>query len=92
MLTFFAVVCSPNKVIPFEFKCAAICAGPVSLATTNELLFINDANCEILIELFSSKTHVALKILASSISVGPGATIIWNLFSNLFFIKSISSL
>ena len=34
ILTFWAVVCDPNKTKPFTFKCAAICAGPVSLEIT----------------------------------------------------------
>ena len=44
MLTLYAVVCDPNNVNPLTFKCAAICAGPVSFATTKELSFINDDN------------------------------------------------
>ena len=37
----------PNKAIPFDPKCAVICAGPVSFAITNELSLINVANWEI---------------------------------------------
>ena len=47
MLTLKGVVCEPNKAKPFDPKCAVIWAGPVSLATTNELSLINPDNCEI---------------------------------------------
>ena len=92
MLTFAAVVCSPNKVIPIAFKCAAICAGPVSLATTKELSLIKEDSCDILRALPWSKTQIALICFASVISEESGATTILNLSWNLFLIKSINSL
>ena len=59
MLTLYAVVCEPNNVKPFAPKCAAICAGPVSFATTNELSLINDASSEIVKALSLSNTEIA---------------------------------
>ena len=44
ILTLYAVVCDPNKVRPFAFKCAAKWAGPVSFAITKLLPFIIDDN------------------------------------------------
>ena len=85
ILTLAAVVCCPNKVIPLVFKCAAMWAGPVSLAITKELSLTNEDNCEISRALPLFKTQVALILLASTISEGPGAIIILNRFWNLFF-------
>ena len=72
----------PNRAIPFEPKCAVMWAGPVSLATTNELSLINPDNCEIFKALPLSKTHKAFIFFASLISSGPGAVTTWNLFLN----------
>ena len=76
MITLYAVVWDPNKVKPTAPKCAAICAGPVSFATTKELSLINDESCEIFKALLLSKIHSALISFASLISSGPGATTI----------------
>ena len=73
MLTLKAVVCAPNKANPFDPKWAVIWAGPVSLATTNELSLINAANWEISKALPLSKIANALISDASLISFGPGA-------------------
>ena len=92
ILTKYPVVCFPNKVIPFAFKCAAMWAGPVSLAMTNELSLINDDNCKISKALLLSKIQCAFIFFASKISFGPGATTIWYLFSNFSLNRSMSSL
>ena len=42
ILTLKAVVCLPNNVNPLTPKCAAMWAGPVSLAITNELPLIRE--------------------------------------------------
>ena len=63
-----AEACDPNNVNPFAFKCADIWAGPVSFATTNELVFIKDDSCEISRALPLSNMHKALIFFASSIS------------------------
>ena len=42
ILTLKAVVCFPNRISPLAPKCAAMRAGPVSLAMTNELPLIKD--------------------------------------------------
>ena len=68
ILTLKGVVWEPNKAIPFDPRWAAIWAGPVSLATTNELSLINPANWEISNDLPLSKTQSALILDASSIS------------------------
>ena len=87
MLTLCAVVCAPNKVIPFEFRCAAIWAGPVSLATTKALSFISVASCEILRDLLFNKIGSASKSLEFLISEGPGAVTILNSSLYLFLIS-----
>ena len=92
MLTLKAVVCLPNKVNPFVFKWAAIWAGPVSFAITNELSLIREDNWKISNIFSPSKTDIALIFLASLISEGPGATITLNLLAYLFLISSINSL
>ena len=92
ILTLKGVVWDPNKAIPFDPKWAAIWAGPVSLATTNELSLINPASWEISNDLPLSKTQSALILDASSISLGPGAITNLNLFSNFSLIKEINSL
>ena len=76
----------PNKVIPFDPRCAVMWAGPVSLETTNELSLINPDNCEIFKALPLSKTHKAFIFFASLISSGPGAETTLNLFSNFSLI------
>ena len=90
MLTLWAVVWDPNKDIPLTFKWAAIWAGPVSLATTKILSFINAASWLILRALLLSNIHLASIFLASSNSFGPGAITI--LISSLYlsFIKVIN--
>ena len=50
-----------------------MCAGPVSLATTNLLLFIKPASSEIEIALSSLRIETASNSFAFSISPGPGA-------------------
>ena len=73
MLTLKAVVCLPNNVNPFEFRWAAIWAGPVSFAITKELSLIKVASCEIS-NIFSLSNSVkALISFVSLISEGPGA-------------------
>ena len=72
------MVCAPNKVIPLEFKWAAMCAGPVSLATTKELSLMSDASCEILRDLLFNKIGSASKSLEFIITEGPGAVTILN--------------
>ena len=67
ILTLKGVVWDPNKAIPFDPKCAVICAGPVSFETTNELSLINAANWEISRALPLSKTQSALTFDASLI-------------------------
>ena len=37
-------MCLPNNVKPLASTCAAICAGPVSLAITNELSLIKEVD------------------------------------------------
>ena len=86
------MVWEPNKAKPLVSKCAAICAGPVSFATTKELSFINVASSEISKDLFSFKIEIALIYFVILISLGPGATIILYSSLNLFLIKSISLL
>ena len=66
----------PNKAIPFDPKCAVICAGPVSFAITNELSLINDESWETSKAFTLSKIHKALISIESLISSGPGATTI----------------
>ena len=92
MLTFKSVVWDPNKVKPFTLICAAIWAGPVSFAITNELSFINEDNWEISNALPLSKMQSASISLAFFISKGPGAIIILNLLWYLFLIFWINSL
>ena len=76
ILTLLAEICLPNNAKPFAPTWAAICAGPVSLATTKELSFINEVNWEIFKLLSLSRIQVALIFFASSISFDPGAIII----------------
>ena len=92
ILTLYAVVWEPNKAKPLAPKCAAMCAGPVSFATTKELSFISAASSEISKDLFSFKIEIALISFVLSISLGPGATMILYSSLNLFLIKFISSL
>ena len=66
----------PNNVRPLTPTCAAICAGPVSLATTNELSLIKDVNWEISNALPLSNSANVLMSFASLISEGPGAVTI----------------
>ena len=73
-------------------KIALLGAGPVSLATTNELSLIKDVNCEISNALPLSNKDNAFISFASLISEGPGAVKILNSSPYLFKINSISLL
>ena len=54
------MVCDPNKVKPFAPKCAAMCAGPVSFATTYVLSLISVASSGIVkaLSLGNSKPQI----------------------------------
>ena len=67
----------PNNVRPLAPTWAVIWAGPVSLATTNELSLIKDVNCAISNALPLSNKASALISFASLISEGPGAVKIY---------------
>ena len=85
-------MCLPNNVRPLAPTWAAMCAGPVSFATTNELSFIRAVSWEISSALPLSSKANALIFFASLISVGPGAVITLYSSPYLFDIKSISLL
>ena len=70
------MVCFPNKVIPLAPTCDAICAGPVSFATTKELSLMSEVSWEISSDLPLSNNAIALISFASFISDGPGAVTI----------------
>ena len=70
-------MCLPNNVRPLAPTWAVIWAGPVSLATTNELFLIKDVNCEISKAFPLSNKANAFISFASLISDGPGAVKIY---------------